>query len=153
MNQLLDNATKATYGFAVLFVALAFGVFGLRTAIGAATGAALGIGNWHLLRYALGRLVAARGGNAGMGGVAFLLMFKLGLNAALAFIVIRRLQVDALGFMIGFGALVMGILVASLFFSAEAAPDDDASAQGPGDGAAPPSGLPSGPTPQVAEEI
>jgi hypothetical protein len=57
---------------------------------------------------------------------------KLGLTGVAAYIALSRFGVDPLGFMIGFGALVLGILTASILFSAETAsaqPAADASGE------------------------
>ena len=91
----------------------------METGVGAVVGSGVAIGNWFLLRMSLTKLVQARVEQRA--GITFLLCIKLGLTGLVAFIAIRQLHVDPLGFMIGFGALVLGILTASILFSAETA--------------------------------
>lgn len=130
MNALLRTTTHTTLGFAAVLVALSFGAIGVPAGIGAVVGSALALANWFLLRVSLAKLVEARVEQRA--GITLLLCLKLGLTGVVAFIAIRRLHVDPLGFMIGFGALVLGILTASILFSAEAAGADPAP-QAPGE--------------------
>ncbi|MBK8590905.1 MAG: ATP synthase subunit I [Sandaracinaceae bacterium] len=119
MNALLRTTTKTTLGFAAVLVVLSFAAIGVPTGIGALVGSAVAVANWFLLRISLSKLVDARVEQRA--GITLLLCLKLGLTGVVAFIAIRRLHVDPLGFMIGFGALVLGILTASILFSAETA--------------------------------
>jgi hypothetical protein len=129
MNALLRTTTHTTLGFSAVLVLLSFAAIGVPAGVGALVGSALALGNWFLLRVSLTKLVEARVEQRA--GITLLLCLKLGLTGVVAFIAIRRLHVDPLGFMIGFGALVLGILTASILFSAEAASADPAApAQG-----------------------
>ncbi|MCB9626155.1 MAG: hypothetical protein H6725_02150 [Sandaracinaceae bacterium] len=119
MKALLRTTTYTTLGFAGVLVLLSFAAIGVPAGVGALVGSALALGNWFLLRVSLTKLVEARVEQRA--GITLLLCLKLGLTGVVAFIAIRRLHVDPLGFMIGFGALVLGILTASILFSAEAA--------------------------------
>jgi hypothetical protein len=69
------------------------------------------LANFAALRFLAGRIFARRGSPFATVG---LLMLKLGLLAAICFVLIVRLGVDGLGFAIGCSALVLAIFTSSL---------------------------------------
>lgn len=120
MKDLLHTTTKTTAGFAVALVIVGFGVFGVDVGIGTVVGGMVALLNWAVLRWTMTRIMDA--GVTARAGLSMLLTLKMGALAVLAFIIIRRLEIDALGFMLGFGALVFGILTASILYSAPVTP-------------------------------
>lgn len=102
---------RATAGFGSLLVVIAFAGFGSRVGLGALVGLLVSLLNFAALRFLAGRIVS---GGGKQGALVGLLMLKLGLLAALCFVLIVRLGVDGFGFALGCGGLILAIFTASL---------------------------------------
>jgi hypothetical protein len=104
-----DHIARLTAAFAVGIAVLAWLGFGQDVGIGAVVGGVVSLVNLALMRMIARKIT--RGGALEQRAAAFLLTSKLAAMAAVCWIVIARLHVDALGFALGTGALLFGLFV------------------------------------------
>lgn len=108
-----ERMTWVIAGLGLLGSALAYAQYGLFTASSVAAGAAIGVANWLLLRYIVGRVV---GGNVkNQAGFTMVLMFKMGALMGLIFFLIQAGLVEVLPFTLGLSTLMVGVLGGSFF--------------------------------------
>lgn len=86
---------------------------GSHAAVSAATGAALALANFLLLRTIVQRIVL--GDMHRKAPVIFLLFLKMGGVMALVYVVISRHWVEPIAFTVGLSSLVVGLIANSLF--------------------------------------
>lgn len=104
-----DHIARLTAAFAAGIAVLAWLGFGEAEGIGAIVGGVVSVVNVSLMRFIARRLTT--GGIRDQRAAVFLLSGKLAAMAAVCWIVIARLHVDALGFALGTGALLFGLFV------------------------------------------
>jgi len=110
----------------LLLIAALFALWSPARGLATAVGAGLSLLNWLALRWLAGRIldngqaVALEGGASSVGkALASLLLFaKIGLLMGLVFVLINRLQLDAIGLVFGLGVLFVGPVVAGLMAAA-----------------------------------
>lgn len=108
--QTIERITKWVAGLSLPLIVVAFLLGGVEVAIGAAAGAALSVGNWMALRWMVHRILVAS--DRARAVLMLLLVVKMGLVLVLSAVLLRF--VDAMGFTIGMGALVLGVLFGAL---------------------------------------
>lgn len=130
----IERITRWVAGLALPLVLVAFVVLGTDAGIGALAGAALSVANWMALRWLVQKIMAA--GDRARAVLMLLLVVKMGAVLALASVLLRL--VDGLGFTIGMGALVLGVLIGALHghLLGETGDDESVGAAGGIDGAA-----------------
>jgi hypothetical protein len=120
--------TRATFRRITLYVvaasalltALSFALGGLTMGIAAAVGGALAVGNWMSMRWVGRRLVVANDkGRMVWGGLLAVKMLALML---IAWGILATGVVDPMGFTIGLGGLVLGILAGAFHTATVADP-------------------------------
>jgi len=117
----LERITTYIAFSAAIAVTSSFAFGGVRFGTGALVGAVVALLNWASLRWILRRV---QEGSARTRAVLMtLLAGKMGVLAAIVWLVIGRLNVDAAGFGLGLGALVVGLTLGAL---ASHTPDGDA---------------------------
>ena len=96
------------------FVPAAWLISGLDGVIGTVGGAVLGLGNVLAMVWLVKRLIFGRGGAGSKGILGTLLALKMAFLVGVAWLGIRVLELDVLGFMLGFSAVVLGLLVSGM---------------------------------------
>ena len=103
----------AAFGLALTAGAYLFG--GWHFGLSALVGAGVGLANWIALRWIGMRLVRGAGPGGGRKPLfSLLLVLKMGAVLALVGFLLMTGIVDAVGFVIGMGALVLGVAVGGL---------------------------------------
>jgi hypothetical protein len=122
----IERITKWVAGLALPLILVAFLGFGTDAGIGAIAGAALSVANWMALRWLVGKIMAA--GDRARAVLVLLLVVKMAAVLVAASILLR--WVDGIGFTIGMGALVLGVLIGALHghLLGETSGDDDVTA-------------------------
>jgi hypothetical protein len=115
-----------------VLVAAGFAV-GVSTGLGALAGAAVAIANALALRWLVGAMLEAD--PAKRAGTSFTLLAKTAVVLALSAALLFSTHIDPVGFAIGIGALVLGLVLGSAHHNLTAAP-----ALSSGGGAAPTKG-------------
>jgi hypothetical protein len=90
-----------------LLAAACFAIGGTETGIGATVGASLAVVNLVVLRWLVGKILGGKR-KATRATASALLLGKLGVLATLVWLLVVWVGVDALGFAVGLGALVIG---------------------------------------------
>jgi hypothetical protein len=108
---LAERITLLIAGFGLAVTLVAFGLGGVSFGVGALTGSIVALANWVGFRW-LGTRVA-QGSVRGRGGAAVLLALKMGVLVFVCWALVVRLGVHPLGFLLGMGTFVAGILVGS----------------------------------------
>jgi hypothetical protein len=117
---------------AAVLVAAGFAV-GVSTGLGALAGAAVALANALALRWLVGAMLKAD--PAKRAGTSFTLLAKTAVVLALSAALLFSTHIDPVGFAIGIGALVLGLVLGSAHHNLTAAP-----ALSSGGGAAPTKG-------------
>lgn len=107
----IDRITTYVAAFGVLLSALAF-VVSSEVGIGALAGATIAIADWLITRFLGGRILAA--GERARTVLSLALVSKMALVLGACAAVLWTGRVNALGFMIGMGAMVLGVIVGGL---------------------------------------
>lgn len=97
---------------AVIAVVGSYALGGLRLGTGALLGAVVALFNWASMRWIMRRV--QQGSARTLVVLMPLLVGKLGLLAAVVWIVVGVLHADAAGFALGLGALVVGLTLGGL---------------------------------------
>ncbi len=100
--------------FAAILVAVGFAA-GTSVGIGALAGAAVALGNAFALRWLVSAIT--RADSSQRASVSLLLMLKTGAVLAISAAVLFFGHVSPIGFAIGIGALVLGLVVGSVHFT------------------------------------
>ncbi|MDH5676721.1 MAG: ATP synthase subunit I [Myxococcales bacterium] len=115
-----DRLTWMIVGLAAVASAVAFVVTNVATARSVATGAAIGVANWMLLRYIVGRVVD--GNVRRQGGFLFVLFIKLGALVGLVYLLLRAGVVEPLPFAVGISTMAAGALMGAAMHILGSAP-------------------------------
>jgi len=107
-HRLLDRITLSVAVAGVVLASLAWLLAGATVGLGAAVGAGVALANWLVLRWVMGRLM--RGTTRSRSGLMVLLALKMGALMAVCWVLVAVLGVDPVGFAIGMGALVFGVV-------------------------------------------
>jgi hypothetical protein len=110
-----DRLSYFVIAFGVIAVLCVFGLMGMDAARSTGVGVCVGLANWYLLRFIVGRLVS--GGQKSQLGAAALLFFKMGLLMAGIFVLLRSQMVQIIPFTVGVSTLVLGVLAGGLYQS------------------------------------
>lgn len=108
--QTIERITKWVAGLTLPLIFVAFFAFGLEAAIGAVAGAAVSVANWMALRWLVNKILVAS--DRARAVLMLLLVTKMGVVLGLVALLLRF--VDGVGFTIGLGALVLGVLLGAL---------------------------------------
>lgn len=108
----LERITKYIAMSAMIAVAASYALGGARFGTGALVGAAVALLNWASLRWILRRV--QEGSARTRTALMVLLAGKMGALGAVVWVVLRVLHLDAGGFGLGLGALVVGLVVGGL---------------------------------------
>lgn len=107
----IDRITTYVAAFGVLLSVLAFFV-STEVGIGALAGASIAIGDWLFTRLLGAKLLAA--GDRGRTVLSLALVSKMALVLGACGAVLWTNRISPLGFMIGIGAMVLGVIVGGL---------------------------------------
>lgn len=116
--KIIDRITTYVAAFGVLLSALAFAM-STEIGIGALAGASIAIGGWLVTRFLGARILAA--GERGRTLLSLALVSKMTLTLGACAAVLWTGRVSPLGFMIGIGAMVFGVIAGGLHESMSAA--------------------------------
>ncbi len=118
MNDVANDFAKRVVSVSLFalaaFVPAAWWISGLEGVIGSVGGAGLGLANVVAMVWLVKRLVFGNGGARSKGLLSTLLMMKMALLVGVAWLGIRVLELDVLGFVLGFSAVVLGLLVSGV---------------------------------------
>ncbi len=115
----LDRLTYYVLALGACVVAGAYAAEGSHFALSTGVGVILGLANWYVLRFIVGRLLS--GNQKSQLGGAAILIFKMGALMAALFFLLRSELVAPVPFTIGVTTLVVGVIAGSLFHSLTAA--------------------------------
>lgn len=121
----IDRITTYVAAFGVLLSVLAFFV-STEVGIGALAGSAIAIGDWLATRFLGARILAA--GDRARTVLSLALVSKMALVLGACGAVLWTNRVSPLGFMIGIGAMVLGVVVGGLHESLATASSSDGAA-------------------------
>ena len=118
-NDTVKTILLAGVGYGLALSGLVYLGIGAEAAIGALAGPGVSILNFAALAFIAGRIFAkATSQNAsGAGGMAVLMMVKLGFTAALCYLLIVRHGVDAIGFAVGCGGIILSVITVPLLIT------------------------------------
>ena len=105
----LDRMTVFILGLGVLASLGALLLAGPTKALSVATGVAVAVANWYLLRFIVGRVVSGNVRN--QAAFSFVLFLKMGGLMALVFFLLRSGYFAPIPFTIGMSCLVVGALL------------------------------------------
>src|SRR5690349_6155325 len=92
-----DRLSYFVIAFGVIAVLTVYGAMGLSAARSTGVGVCVGLANWYLLRFIVGRLVSSAGQKSKLGAAA-LLFFKMGLLMAGIFVLLHSELVQIIPF-------------------------------------------------------
>ncbi|MBX3272925.1 MAG: hypothetical protein KF729_21865 [Sandaracinaceae bacterium] len=115
----LRRITAYVIGASAILAGLALALGGLAMGLAAVVGGAFAVGNWLVMRWLGHRLLVSNERGRAMWGL--LLAVKMGVSMALVWAILSTGVIDPIGFVIGLGGLVLGI-VAGAFHTMLAAP-------------------------------
>jgi hypothetical protein len=98
---------------------LAFAVWGVDRGIAALAGGVVAVLNWYALHWIVARI--AQGEARHKAAVSLLLVLKLGFLIAVVFVLIRRLDLDPLGVLLGLATLFVAPVLDGLVLGPSAA--------------------------------
>lgn len=118
-NDTVKTILLAGVGYGLALSGLVYLGIGLHAAIGALAGTAVSVLNFAALAFIAARIFAKAtsrdaGDTSGVGGLAVLMMVKLGFTAALCYLLIVRHGVDAIGFAVGCGGIILSVITVPL---------------------------------------
>ena len=111
-----DRMSYYVMALGLVTVLVVYGAMGLHAAKSCGVGVLVGLVNWYLLRFIVGRMLSAAGPRSQLGAAA-LLFFKMGLLMAGLFLLLRTGLVELIPFTAGVSTLVVGVLVGGLIQS------------------------------------
>lgn len=109
--RILNRITLYVAVFGALLAGGTFLVAGVSPGVGAIVGATVALLNWMALRWVISRVQGAT--NQSQAGLMILLVLKMAALIAVSWALIARWDVNAMGFAVGTGSLVVGILLGS----------------------------------------
>jgi hypothetical protein len=110
-----DRLSYYVIALGLIVVLAVYGAMGAHAARSAGVGVCVGLANWYLLRFIVGRLLS--GGQKSQLGAAGLLFVKMGLLIGGLFVLLRSGMVELIPFTLGVSTLVVGVLAGSLYQS------------------------------------
>lgn len=118
-NDTVKTILLAGVGFGLALSGLVYLGIGADAALGALAGTAVSVLNFAALAFIAARILAKASsrGSSGAGGMAVLMMVKLGFIAALCYLLIVRHGVDAIGFAIGCGGIILSVVTVPLLIT------------------------------------
>jgi hypothetical protein len=122
----IERITKWVTGLALPLILVAYLLGGSDAAIGAAAGALLAVANWMGLRWLVTKMIVA--GDRARAILTLLLVAKMGAVLGIAALLLQ--YVDAMGFTIGMGALVLGVVIGAVQGHLDGENDDGELAEG-----------------------
>jgi hypothetical protein len=112
-----DRLSYYVMALGLITVLAIYGALGLDAAKSCVVGVLVGLANWYLLRFIVGRLLLTTGSPRSQLGAAALLFFKMALLMAGLFLLLRSGLVQLIPFTVGVSTLVVGVLVGGLIQS------------------------------------
>jgi hypothetical protein len=110
-----DRMTYVVIALGVVAVGAVYGLMGADAALSTAIGAAVGLLNWFMQKFIVGRMLS--GGQKSQLGAAALLFLKLGLLMGGLFVLLRSGLVQLIPFTVGISTLVVGVIAGGLIQS------------------------------------
>lgn len=118
MNKIVaDRMTYYVVGLGLIAVVAVYGVMGAQAAVSAAIGVAVGLVNWFIQKFIVGRLLLSKGSQKSQLGAAALLFLKMGLLMGGLFVLLRSGLVQLIPFTVGISTLVLGVIAGGLIQS------------------------------------
>ncbi len=100
----------------LIAVGAVYALMGAEAAISTAIGVAVGLVNWFIQKFIVGRLLSS-GGQKSQLGAAALLFLKMGLLMGGLFVLLRSGLVQLIPFTVGISTLVVGVIAGGLIQS------------------------------------
>ena len=119
--QLSERITQVIVLSGVALVVLGFTLWGAQGALGAFAGALVAMANWGVIRWVSLRITGLP--EQSRGRLFLLLGLKTAALMGVCWLLLTEVAVHPKGFMIGIGALVIGIVVAPLTLSEKVDPN------------------------------
>jgi hypothetical protein len=110
-----DRMTYVVIALGVVAVGAVYGLMGAEAALSTAIGVAVGLLNWLMQKFIVGRMLS--GGQKSQLGAAALLFLKLGLLMGGLFVLLRSGLVQLIPFTVGISTLVVGVIAGGLIQS------------------------------------
>jgi hypothetical protein len=107
--------TYVVIALGVIAVGAVYGLMGAESALSTAIGAGIGLLNWFMQKFIVGRLLS--GGQKSQLGAAALLFLKLGLLMGGLFVLLQSGLVQLIPFTVGISTLVVGVIAGGLIQS------------------------------------
>jgi len=107
-----DRMTYFVVALGLIAVGSVYALMGSDAAISTAIGVAVGLLNWFIQKFIVGRLLS--GGQKSQLGAAALLFLKMGLLMGGLFVLLRSGLVQLIPFTVGISTLVVGVIVGGL---------------------------------------
>ena len=112
-----DRMTYYVVGLGLIAVVAVYGVMGARAAQSTAIGVGVGLLNWFIQKFIVGRLLLSSGSQKSQLGAAALLFLKMGLLMGGLFVLLRSGLVQLIPFTVGISTLVLGVIAGGLIQS------------------------------------
>jgi hypothetical protein len=110
-----DRMTYYVVALGLIAVGSVYALMGSEAAISAAIGVAVGLLNWFIQKFIVGRMLS--GGQKSQLGAAALLFLKMGLLMGGLFVLLRSGFVQLIPFTVGISTLVVGVIAGGLIQS------------------------------------
>lgn len=107
-----DRMTYYVVALGLIAVGSVYALMGATAAISTAVGVAVGLLNWFIQKFIVGRLLS--GGQKSQLGAAALLFLKMGLLMGGLFVLLRSGLVQLIPFTVGISTLVVGVIAGGL---------------------------------------
>jgi hypothetical protein len=108
-----DRMTYYVVALGLIAVGAVYALMGAESAISTACGVAVGLLNWFIQKFIVGRLLSS-GGQKSQLGAAALLFLKMGLLMGGLFVLLRSGLVQLIPFTVGISTLVVGVIAGGL---------------------------------------
>jgi hypothetical protein len=116
-----DRMTYYVVGLGLIAVVAVYALMGGAAAGSTAIGVAVGLLNWFIQKFIVGRLLSG-GGQKSQLAASALLFLKMGLLMAGLFVLLRSGLVQLIPFTVGISTLVVGVIAGGLIQSLTAPP-------------------------------
>jgi len=111
-----DRLSYYVMALGLITVLAIYGAMGLDAAKSTLVGVLVGLANWYILRFIVGRMLSG-GGQKSQLAAAGLLFFKMGLLMGGLFLLLRTGLVQLIPFTVGVSTLAVGVLAGGLIQS------------------------------------
>jgi len=112
-----DRMTYYVVALGLIAVGAVYGLMGAQAALSTAIGVAVGLVNWFIQKFIVGRLLLSSGSQKSQLGAAALLFLKMGLLMGGLFVLLRSGLVQLIPFTVGISTLVLGVIAGGLIQS------------------------------------